>query len=74
MGRVDDRWTNREQVLVSLAGATQLGLDRRALSLERLQLTNTLAQLGYFGCQRPTRLLSAFHATHLDEDDEPSGW
>jgi hypothetical protein len=44
MGRVDDRGTEGEQVLLSLTGATEFVFDRRAPGLERLKLTNALAQ------------------------------
>src|SRR5262245_49083391 len=45
MGRVDDRRTDREQVLVSLTGATELALNSLAPLLERLELANAFAQL-----------------------------
>ena len=43
---VDDRRTDRQQVLVSLAGATEFSLYGLAPGLECLELTNALAQPG----------------------------
>ena len=67
MGRVNDRWTRCEQVLESLAGANQLGLDRLAPDVVRFKLATPLAQLDHVLLIRP---LSAFHGSHPDEDDD----